>query len=287
MRLSIETYIPCIKFGDKKGIEMIKNAGFDSVDYSFYGQYDNDDILGNGYKQHAERVREILDRSGLTCNQAHGPFDVYSSFDMTDNNFARLTRALEAASIMGAKHIIMHSLPEKSDTKILEYNTSYFKSIEPYCEKFNIKVAIENLYYDDKRSGCCRGRLHTPELLYEMLSRLKSEWFGVCIDLGHTGIVGIEPQDMIKAFDNKTLLGLHVHDNDYKSDQHFFPYNGNFNWDRIMSALKEINYKGDFTLEVVDQMLKFDDEFLPEALIYAAKVGRYLMAKFGKEGLNG
>ncbi len=280
MKLSIETYIPSTRFGDEKAFEMIKNAGFDGIDYSFYDRYEhNDEYLGAEYKKNAEKVKELLKKYDLTCTQAHGHYRDCSKFDETNKEFSDHVHSLEAASIMGAKHIIIHSLPGANDTEILELNERFYKAFIPYCEKFNIKIAIENLYYDDEKSRCCRGRLHTAELLHEMLRRLDSEWFGICIDIGHTGIVGIEPDELIKAFDNKTLIALHIHDNDYKSDQHLFPYNGNFDWNKITAALSEIDYKGDFTLELVGQLSKYEDDFLPEGLAYAAKIGRYVMNK--------
>ena len=41
MKLSVETCEVCMKFGDFKAAEMIKEAGFDAVDYSFCSNEDN------------------------------------------------------------------------------------------------------------------------------------------------------------------------------------------------------------------------------------------------------
>lgn len=278
----METYVPCNEFGDEKAIEIIKNAGFDCVDYSFYWNFSRDEILGDEYIAHAEKVRHILDKAGMTCNQAHAPFDFKyeDALDIPDINYKKIVRSMEAASIMGAEHIVVHSIPVPFGKDVMEYNTRFYKSLEPYCEKFGIKIAIENLFWYDTKSYCCRGRIHTPELLYEILDRLNSKWFAVCIDIGHAAVVGIEPDEMIRSLDNKVLTALHIHDNDYSRDQHLFPYHGSFDWNKIMSALKDINYNGDFTFEVFGQLKKYAPEFIPDAIEYAGKIGKMLLEKY-------
>lgn len=72
---------------------------------------------------------------------------------------------------------------------------------------------------------------------------------------------------------------MHIHDNDYKSDAHLFPYHGKIDWDKVCDALKEIGYDGDFTLEVMLQLAGYEDDFMQEAVCYAGKIGRRLIEK--------
>ena len=48
MRLSVESYNAAKRFGDEQGLSMIREAGFDCVDYSFYERHDADVVLGDG-----------------------------------------------------------------------------------------------------------------------------------------------------------------------------------------------------------------------------------------------
>ena len=41
MKLSIETHVLHKRYGDEKAISMLKKAGFDSIDYSYYYEQDN------------------------------------------------------------------------------------------------------------------------------------------------------------------------------------------------------------------------------------------------------
>ena len=223
----------------------------------------------------------LLEKNGMTCNQAHAPFKLAygSKFDMSEKEYAKIVRSMEAAAIMGAENIVVHAITVPTGVDLFAYNLEFYKSLEPYCEKFGICVAIENLFCRNKRNPWLHGKLHRPEQLNQMVAALNSPWFVVCIDVGHAGLTGFEPEDVIRGFDNKTLKALHIHDNDYLDDTHNIPYAGKFNWDEIMKALKDIGYNGDFTLEVLGYLKKVDDAFMEDALAFCAKTGRYLMSK--------
>lgn len=282
MKLSIETYVLHPKYGDLKSIEMIKKAGFDCIDYSFYGPAETDGTLCDNYREYAQSVREMLDKNGITCNQAHAPFvlEYGCHFDLSDPLYAQLVRSIEAAAIMGAENIIVHSLATPVDVDTFAYNLAFYRSLEPYCEKFNIHIAIENLFSYDPKCKCHRGRLHTPALLKQMLNELASPWFVICIDVGHAALTGLEPEDLIRQLDGSTLKALHIHDNDYLSDRHALPYTGSLNWSGIMSALKEIDYQGELTLEIFGYLTHIEDGLMEDTLAFAARTGRYLIEKF-------
>lgn len=280
MRLSIETYVLHKRYGDEKAIKMLKNAGFDSVDYSYNWLKEDDETLGENYVAYAHKLKRLLDENGMVCNQAHAPFSVVygSSFDKTDKNYEQIVRSMESAAIIGAKYIVIHSLKVPEGVDVFDYNLQYYKSFQPYCEKFKIAVAIENLPNYGARIGeFYPGRLHTPELLYKMLDALQSPWFVVCADTGHAGITGVEPQDLIRGLDRDVLKVIHVHDNDYVTDKHMLPFMGKFDWEKIMQALKDIDYAGDFNLELPYFLDKFSDDLIEDALAFAAKVGRKLI----------
>lgn len=282
MKLSVENHTLRKRYGDETAIKMLKEAGFDSIDYSYYWLEDTDDALGSNYIEHAVKVRQLLDENCMTCNQAHAPFALTygSTFDLSEKEYAKIVRSMESAAILGAEHIVVHSLGVPNSVDCFAYNLGFYKSLEPYCEKFGIRIAIENLFeYDQKRKTFRKGRLHTPELLNGMIKALNSPWFVVCIDVGHAAVTGFEPEELIQGFDHQTLKSLHIHDNDYLSDRHALPCTGDFNWDKITGALKSIDYNGDFTLEIFAYLNRFDDEMMQDALMFAGKVGRHLMKK--------
>ena len=50
-------------------------------------------------------------------------------------------------------------------------------------------------------------------------------------------------------------------------------------WDKITTALGEIDYQGDFTYEADNFLVRFDKEALPYAVRFMADLGRTLIAK--------
>ncbi len=284
MKLAVDTSAIFQKVGEVRGIEMIKEAGFDGVDFSYYGLDENSPILGENYRDYAKKVRALLDEHGLVCNQAHAPYALKydEPFDLSNKNYRDIVRSMESASILGAKNIIIHSITIPMTVKDVTFeqcNYEFFKTLEPYCEKIGIKIGVENLYNrDKKRQSYFKIRCGTPESLSAFVERLDSPWFTACIDIGHASLTGYEPEDFIRGLKPGILKALHVHDTDYKQDSHTLPFFGNLNWYEITSALRDTGYQGDFTFEIRYYLKKFPEELLVDALKYAVFVGRYLIS---------
>ena len=276
MRLSIETLGLYPRFGCEKTLEMIRDAGFDCVDFSYTAPIEKNEkicpYVADDYVSVAHRMREAMERLGLVCNQAHAPFR-----PMTDAHVPLVIRAMEGASILGAPHIVVHA--RWCEAEMEEYNVRYFQALEPYCEKFGIRIAIENLFHREKPSGFS-GIFHTADAMNALLDRLHSPWFFACCDTGHAALTGTAPEDYIAGIAKDRLIALHVQDNDRCDDRHVLPYLGKLDWDAILAALRARNYRGDLTFEIYKYLRSFPDALVPDALHMAARVGRELIAKF-------
>ena len=75
------------------------------------------------------------------------------------------------------------------------------------------------------------------------------------------------------------VQALHIHDNDFRSDQHLPPYLGALDWDAITASLAVLGYSGDFTFEAANFYRRFDQELLPAAARFLQQVGRHLIPK--------
>ncbi len=72
----------------------------------------------------------------------------------------------------------------------------------------------------------------------------------VCLDTGHANVFHDDIAEDVRLLGDD-LAALHVHDNKGNWDQHLIPYMGNIKWEEFLTALKEIGYKGAFTLETM------------------------------------
>ena len=288
MKLSVESYTLMQKLGAYEGLKAIKQAGFDCVDMSYYWQEDDAPLVGEGYREYAHQLRGYLDELGLTCNQAHAPlgFKYHWEFNESTPRYRSIVRAIESASILGAKTIVLHSLVLKENSRIIvdrARNFDFFKSLQPVCEKFDIRIAVENLFAFDEKRGCYRGRLGTPEELCSFVRELGSPYFVACVDVGHAAMTGTDPELFLAGMDATILQALHIQDGNYREDCHTVPFLGDFPWAEIMHALKEIGYGGDLTFEIVKYLRNIPNELLPDALRFAERVGRHLIAIFEGE----
>ena len=279
MKLSMETYVLRERFDDFCAIGMIRDAGFDALDYSFYWGRGSKDVLGDDYRERAAALRAALDAANITCNQTHAPIEMQpdDTFDEENPHFLRLVRSLEASAILGAEHVIVHRAPAPDGIDVLAHNRVFYRSLAPYCKKFGIRVAVENLF--SVNGGVYTGIFAKPEILENYVRELGTDCFTACVDLGHASITGTEPQDFIAGMSGEILGALHVHDNDYASDCHWLPYSGSIQWKAVTDALAKIVYRGDLTLEVFGSLKKLPNALIPDALAYAAKIGRQLISQ--------
>lgn len=288
MKLSMESYNLVLNFGAYEGFKLIKQAGFDCVDMSYYYQKEGSPLIGEEYRDYAFQLRSYLDELGLACNQAHAPFDFKHGepLDISSPNYLAIVRAMESASIVGAKSIIVHSICVKKGGQLCfdyEYNLAYFKSLQPFCEKFNINIAVENLFVLDNKRNSYMGRLGTPAELCEFIRELDSPYFVACVDVGHAAMTDGEPEEFLAGMDADLLAALHIQDGNYHEDCHTIPYLGAFHWTEIMKTLKKIGYKGDLTFEIIKYLRNIPKELIFDALCFAEKIGRHLISIFDNE----
>ena len=286
MKLGTESLMIQRKFGIIEALKLIKQAGYDCVDLTYCLDEDNTPLLNGDYIAYAEKIRDYLKEIDLECYQSHAPFRLgfNEEFSMDVLHYQEIVKSLQSAGIVGAKYIVVHPLVSSPEQKHLQFarNIEFYTSLIPYCEKYNIKVAIENVFsWDRKRKGF-KGEFGSPEELTQIIKSLNSPCFVACIDVGHAAIVGHEPEDFIAKMGKGIVKTVHIQDGDYQDDRHVLPTSGYFNWDNIIKALKDSEFDGVFNMEIHKFFQNVPHELIPTALSYTEKVGRYLAAKFNK-----
>lgn len=265
-------------------IKLLADAGFNAYDVTLCGMYKDDGHWANldSYKEEAQRLRKLADGCGIACNQSHAPFPSSVGDEEKDKViFGKIVRSMEVASILGAKIIVVHpkqhlEYAEHID-ELFKMNVEFYKSLIPYCEKFGIKIATENMWQRNKNnrsivdSTCSR-----PGEFCDYIDAVGSEWLVGCLDIGHAALVGTNIPNFIRAMGKERLQALHIHDVDYISDSHTLPYALNIDYDEVAATLAEIGYEGDITFEAMKFFTKLPAETLPEAARLMCAVGKHL-----------
>lgn len=273
-------------YGDFEAVRMLKEAGFDGIDYSMFpltaGPHP---LLEDDWKEKALALRVYADSLNIPFVQGHAPF---SFKDRTPegwrtHNYFRTVRAIEVAGVLGIRELIIHPLqflPYKQNVQILhDYNMEFFRALIPHAKKAGVRICLENMWQRNPK----RGNLIT----HSICSRAEeaAAWvdeldnpdtIGYCLDLGHCGLVELDAADEIRTLGHRTTA-LHVHDNDFMQDQHILPYQGHADWKAILAALKEVGYNGAFTFEADNFLRQVPEAVIPTALKLMVEVGRHMI----------
>lgn len=282
MKLAMDYNLLRATYGDLEGFAVAKETGFDAIDYGFYDMKDNNWLLREDYLDHAKALRAAMDAAGIQCRQTHAPFNFHYGCAMDEScpEYLETVRAIEASAILGAKYTVIHAVVVPNDVSLHDYNLDFYRTFIPYCEKYGVQVAVENLFYYDQVTKERKGRLAKPEELQGMVKELNSPWFVICVDVGHCVLTWQQPEDFIDAIDGELLKVLHIQDTDDIQDRHTMPYLGDIHWDKLMASLKRNGYDGDLTYEIFKFFKKMPVELRREALAFSEKVGRHLIHLF-------
>lgn len=287
MKLSTQTEVLGALYGEAEAIRMIAAAGFDAFDLSLFYMNSQPQHPMNrpDFREYAKSLRAVADQCGIACNQAHAPFPTGVGDEEKDEAiFALVVRAMEAAAIVGAKAIVVHPKHHLSyrthAREIKEQNLAFYRRLIPYCEKFQIKVACENMWQHNREAGrIIDSACSRPQEFLDYLTELQSPWVVACLDVGHTALTDEDLPAFVRTLGKTHLQALHVHDNDLCADLHTMPYMGKLDFAAFTAALNEISYTGDFTFEADEFLRAFPKPLVPAALDLLQKVGRYLIGQ--------
>lgn len=284
MILSTQTHFLVDHVGHDEAIKILAKAGFDALDLSMFSMHKEGDIFyGDDAIANAKELKAKVEAAGMFFNQAHAPF----SFDLKTKKFDDYTplveKAIKVAAAAGVKQIIVHPFHhvtyKGNEQFVLEKNVEYYRGFVPICEEYGIKVCAENMWQrDSKRGYIIEDACSYAVKFNEYLDTIGSPYIIGCLDIGHCGLIGEEPQDAIRIMGHDRLKALHVHDNDYKGDLHTIPGCGKINWTEVTKALADIDYSGEFTYEADNFFLNFEPSFYQDAANFLALRGRHLIS---------
>ena len=255
MKISTEIE-SCAKIvGEEKAVELCAKAGFDAWDFSLFNMclwdwgnsrpYDIDHPLrGADYLKFARRLKQIGLDNGIVCNQSHAPFPVNNPYTKS-----YLKRAIECTAEAGGEICIVH--PNNDDTP--EKNAELYQTLLPFARECGVKIATENMYnwtWENGLDQAAPAACSDPASFNAHLDAVNDDFLVACLDLGHAEMKGLgtSAPEMIRALGSR-LQALHIHDNDKWHDSHEMPFSMSLDWNAIVKALADIDYKGYFTLE--------------------------------------
>ena len=283
MKISTEIE-SCAKIvGEEKAVELCAKAGFDAWDFSLFNMclwdwgnsrpYDIDHPLrGADYLKFARRLKQIGLDNGIVCNQSHAPFPVNNPYTKS-----YLKRAIECTAEAGGKICVIHPVNNWD----AERNAEFYFELLPFAKDHGVKIATENMWNWTRENGlnqATRAACSHHDDFVAHLDAVNDEFFVACLDIGHAEMKGLDTSapEMIRAI-GKRIAALHIHDNDCWRDLHQIPFAGSIDWVAVTKALKEVEYKGEMTLEADTYLQAFNAENIEEGIKNMAEAARKLV----------
>ncbi len=271
------------RVGEEKAVELVAKAGFDAWDFSMFSnmvRYDwrtktaskvDHPLAGSNYLKFASRLKRIGEDNGIFCNQSHAPFPTNCK-DVVDV----LKRSLELSAEAGAKICIIHP----DNNKNAQQNAELYFDLLPFAKQVGVKIATENMWNWNSEKGHAAPAAcsHHDDFLAHV-NAVNDDYLVACLDIGHAEMKGLETSavQMIKTL-GRHVQALHIHDNDKLHDSHYLPYEMAIEFSPIIKALKEIDYKGEFTMESDAYIAKCEN--LEEGLSKLSNAARKIAEEF-------
>ena len=300
MKLSISTRYLENRFGYRKAFAMIKDAGFDALDYniddrcataedffSTNAYQMSEDELCRYYTEMYEYIRSI----GLYVGQTHAVFGTPGYANHPDLYLAVTRKNILQAHLLHCRHIVIH--PIKTAGRIYDAeaefcrarNLEFFRSLLPDLEKYDVKIGIENMWAFDKEKKIHASVCSHPEEILSLIEELGDKHFCSCPDLGHFALTGNDTGNTVGGALRKlgsTVEIIHAHEVKEHEDSHNIPYSfGSMDWDAIVDALRDIHYGGTLNFEIGPKYFEnIPDEEIPQALRRLATIGKHMIDRF-------
>ena len=256
------------RFGDDKFNKM-REYGFEAADYTMKDTNGGIYLLGDTeLKEFMESEKNAALAAGIEISQVHGPWRWPAqdhSEEIRRERLEHMKRSIFATSLLGCKHWVVHplmplgveDLGTKDSQITFNINFEFMSELAAYGERVGVVVCLENMPMKN-------FSLATPCQIYDFVKAVDSEYFKACLDTGHANMFcEMSPADAVRKL-GPYLKVLHVHDNFKDRDAHAWPTKGDIDWADFMKALKEIDYKGTFSLETAPPGYLKDEEFESE-----------------------
>ena len=216
-------------------LDEIKEAGFEAF---FTNEYRLDEV---------KRIKKKADLLGLSYDFIHAPFHNINEMWTSGMGYVEvmdyMKEAIDSASICGIPYVITHVSSGWEPPPVNDMGLSRYDEIVLYARKKGVTLAFENLRL--------LGNLTCLMDRYEKMDNVK-----FCFDCGHEHCY-TKTVSLMDVFTTRVCC-THIHDNfsrkledkNGKFDLHLLPFDGTYDYEKMMRRLDEYGYDGTLMLEV-------------------------------------
>ncbi|MBE6730030.1 MAG: sugar phosphate isomerase/epimerase [Ruminococcaceae bacterium] len=244
----------------------LREQGFEAIDI------DIADTTSFLYTEPFEKAKDallhhkkLIDEAGIEISQTHGPWRWpnrdYSQAER-DEWLNKMQYSIRLTKVLDCKYFVIHPIMPFTvedtvkgyEKETWELNLEFMRKLLVTAKEEDVTICLENMPF-------LKFSISTPEQIYKFIKEINDDHFKMCLDTGHTAVFyELDLANEVRRIGDE-LRVLHVHDSKWRIDCHMFPYFGRINWDEFAKALKEVNYKGAFSLEAMPPKALPDELF--------------------------
>ena len=203
----------------------------------------------------ADAIAEGLSRNGVRVASLHAPLypdvrtyrkDRWYSLSSTDEEHRRhsVEETVSAAGWLarnGGGTVVLHTSFPSGQWYPHRWG-ALLSSLNELVNAVpaNVRFAMENSPMDS-------GQV---DVILDIVDRYPADRVGVCLDLGHANIQENARNAVLAA--GRRLIHVHASDNHAAEDDHLVPGKGSIPWNHVIGALREVEFRGPFTVELRD-----------------------------------
>lgn len=295
MKLSMQSGDLPLQFGVERGYALIREAGFDGIDWSLdhaihpskiksldhrgncLFEKSLDELLSY-YEPSLKAIRE----NGLSICLAHSFFPSYvdGHEELIDWSVQMHARGIEFCEATGVPYFVIHGIASDAPSKE-RLNTRLYGPLAEFLRGKKTVVCLENLFVNEgghTREGPCGDPAEAVELIDRLNAMAGRKAFALCLDTGHLNLYGKYPAQYVETVGSR-IAALHIHDNPGSADWHMAPLTGSFPWKDWAAAMCAVGYSGDLSFETFAQtnrVYALDPELVLPWLIMIRETGESL-----------
>lgn len=229
-------------------VDCVKKYGFDALDLTVDGRYyPFDREPWSVVKKHYDDLYLHALSQGISFYQLHAKYVPFPDYLFADY-FNLLKRTIRIAACLHCPILVVHPLVfpldkrRNLDEQEKLFNVTFFKKLIPCLKRYNVKIALENIYdWDEKKIRLIY--VSQPRNLRNYIFDIDSPLFGFCLDSGHLNLAGGNPANAVKLYGER-LFAVHLHDNHGATDEHLVPGRGTIHFTDLKEALRNIGFQG-------------------------------------------
>ncbi len=204
------------------------------------------------YNDYIKGVKEYLKYPDfeIVCHLPYGKENNLASYANLESIMDRYYHAIDFASNFNVHKLTLH--PGELDGTLckkdaIKLSISNVEKLNLYAKKYNMTIMIENLV--GSHELCL-----TKEEMKDYLDSFKNHDVKLIFDCGHCNVGLNLHKSSINDFVSYLkdyLYHIHISDNNGQTDQHQKIGSGNINFQSYFQLLKDINYSGLYSFEVL------------------------------------